>query len=118
MGLTGIPLDVGSAMVAAVVLGIAVDDAIHLLDDFRRRQRSGTRPDLAIEGAVLHVGRALVTTSLALALGFSALALSPWQSVASFGSVSTIAILAALASTLLVLPALVLLAVRLRRPEV
>lgn len=53
------------------------------------------------------VGQALISTSLALALGFSALALSPWQTVASFGLVSAVAILAALFSVLLVLPALV-----------
>ncbi|MEE8580569.1 MAG: MMPL family transporter, partial [Myxococcota bacterium] len=66
----------------------------------------------AMRDAVRHVGRALVTTSVALALGFSALALSPWQSVASFGLVSAVAILAALAATLWVLPALVFAATR------
>ena len=101
-------------MVAAVVLGIAVDDAIHLLDNFRRRHRRGTSPEIAIEQAALHVGRALVTTSLALTLGFTTLALSPWQSVASFGSVAAIAILAALVSTLVVLPALVQSLFRIR----
>lgn len=61
----------------------------------------------AIARATQEVGQALISTSLALALGFSALALSPWHSVASFGLVSGIAILAALLSVLLVLPALV-----------
>ncbi len=106
MGLLGIRLDVGSAMVAAVVLGVAVDDIIHLLDAFRRRRRSGVSASAAMRGAATHVGRALVTTSIALAVGFAALALSPWQTVANFGLVSAIAILAALVSTLLVLPAL------------
>lgn len=107
MGLANVALDVGSAMVAAVVLGIAVDDAIHLLEQFRRALAGGAPSDVAITRAVAHVGRALVTTSIALALGFSALALSPWKTVASFGAVSAIAILAALAAVLLVLPALV-----------
>ena len=112
MGLGGLSLDLGSAMVAAVVLGIAVDDSIHLLEQFRRRRRAGAPPGAAMRDAVRHVGRAVITTSVALALGVSALALSPWQSVASFGLVSAVAILAALAATLWVLPALVFAATR------
>lgn len=103
----GLALDVGSAMVAAVVLGIAVDDTIHLLEHFRRRRRLGESEAAAMAHAVHHVGRALVTTSIALTLGFTALALSPWKSVSSFGLVSAVAIAGALVSCLVVLPALV-----------
>jgi predicted RND superfamily exporter protein len=109
LGLAGIPLDVGSAMVAAVILGVAVDDSVHLLERYQALLGSGHNPSDAIHSAVLAVGPALVTTSAALGVGFAALALSPWQSVASFGLVSSLAIAAALASTLLVLPALLLL---------
>jgi hypothetical protein len=105
MGLAGIPLDPGSAMVAAVVLGISDDDAIHLLTQYRLRRSAGEAVGAAIEGALVHSGRAIVTTSLALALGFSTLALSPWKSVASFGLLSALAILVALAAVLLVMPA-------------
>lgn len=112
MGFLGVPLDVGSAMVAAVVVGIAVDDAIHLLSGYRDARRRGRAPPAAVDEAVRHVGRALVTTSLALSLGFLALSLSPWQSVASFGVVSGVAILAALFAVLGVLPATIHLLTR------
>jgi predicted RND superfamily exporter protein len=105
MGLLGIPLDPGSAMVAAVVLGISDDDAIHFLTQYRRMRAGGLGPGEAVESAIVHTGRAIVTTSLTLALGFSTLALSPWKSVASFGLLSAIAILAALGAVLVVLPA-------------
>ena len=72
MGWLGLALDVGSAMVAAVVLGLAVDDAIHLLDAYRGRRAAGDPAPLALAASVRRVGRALVTTSLALSLGFSA----------------------------------------------
>ena len=108
MGALGRPLDVGSAMVAAVVLGIAVDDAIHMLHRLRGLRRSQMPWPRAVRETVHHVGRALVTTSIALAVGFAALALSPWQSVANFGLISSVAILGALLADLLVLPALLL----------
>jgi len=106
MGWLDVPLDVGSAMVAAVVLGIAVDDSIHLLTRYRFLRADGAARADAVDGAVRHTGRALVTTSVALSVGFLALGLSPWRSVASFGLLAGIAILTALASVLLVLPAL------------
>ncbi len=109
MGYAGINLDMGTAMVAAILIGIAVDDTVHLLGEFYRRRQAGTPPVPAIEGAVLHVGQALLTTSAALAGGFMILTLSSWQSIASFGFLSGVAIVGALAADLWVLPAIILL---------
>ena len=81
-------------------------------EDFERRRSANQPTGEAIHASVLAVGPALMTTSAALGVGFAALSLSPWQSVASFGLVSTVAIAAALASTLLVLPALLVVAAR------
>ncbi len=108
MSFAGIALNIGTAMVAAVVIGIAIDDTVHLLIQYRRRRRRGLGRSQAIGEAVPHVGRALVTTSIALALGFFSLLVSPWQSVASFGLVAGLAILVALVADLVVLPALLL----------
>jgi predicted RND superfamily exporter protein len=107
MGIWGIYLDMGTAMVGAVVLGIAIDDTVHILTQYRRRRARGLASAPAIRAAVLHVGRAVVTTSLALALGFFVLTLSSWESVASFGFLSGVAILGAMLADLFVLPALV-----------
>ncbi|MFQ5668082.1 MAG: RND family transporter, partial [Candidatus Binatia bacterium] len=106
MGWMNLPLDIGSAMVAAVVLGIAVDDIIHLLHHIRCSRRAGQPLDLAVRTTIRRVGQPVVTTSVALTIGFAALILSPWRSVASFGLVSAIAIAGALVADLLVLPAL------------
>lgn len=106
MGVLGVPLDVGSAMVAAVVLGIAVDDAIHFLGAFRRNTNAHRSNADAARGALAETGRAITGTSVALAIGFLLLTLSPWKSIASFGLVSAVAISAALVAALVVLPAL------------
>jgi predicted RND superfamily exporter protein len=106
MGLVGIPLDIGSAMVAAVVLGLSDDDAVHLVSAYRRGRGEGLPRPEAAGFAVRDAGRALVTSTLALAAGFALLGLAPWQSIASFGSVAAIAVLAALAASLVLVPAL------------
>lgn len=108
MGWLDVPLDVGTAMVAAIVLGIAVDDSVHLIGTYRGLRLQGEDPASAIRNAVRRVGRAVVTTSFALSIGFFTLMMSSWQSVASFGFLSGIAILGALLADLVVLPALVL----------
>ena len=108
MGWMGMGLDVGRSMIAAVLIGIAVDDSVHLLHQYQRRRAAGDGPQEAIRGAVLHVGRAVVTTSLALSLGFLTLMASAWQTIASFGFFVSLAILGALAASLFVLPALIL----------
>jgi predicted RND superfamily exporter protein len=105
MGWSGAPLDVGSAMVAAVVIGIAVDDSIHLLSVYQRLRRAGQERAEAMANAVLRVGRAVVTTSLALALGFFALTLSSWNTIAHFGALTGVAVLGALVAVVAVLPA-------------
>ncbi|MDG2308494.1 MAG: MMPL family transporter [Candidatus Binatia bacterium] len=106
MGALGVPLDVGSAMVAAVVLGIAVDDAIHFLGAFRRGRAAGRSSAEAGRLALAETGRAIIGTSVALAIGFLLLLLSPWKSIASFGLVSAVVIATALLAALVVLPAL------------
>ena len=115
MGFLDVPLDVGTAMVGAIIIGIAVDDSIHLITAFQKNRRAGLTDADSIGEAMLQTGQALVTSSIALSAGFFALMLSSWQSIASFGLLSGLAILAALISDLFVLPAIVLAMSRTER---
>ena len=107
MGWVGMSLDVARAMIAAVVIGIGVDDSIHLLSQYALHRKKGGAAHEAMRGALQQTGRAIVTTSIALSLGFLTLMMSAWQTVASFGFFVAIAIMGGLVATLLVLPALV-----------
>ena len=107
MGWLGMSLDVARAMIAAVVIGIGVDDAVHVLRQYQVRREAGQDSHEAMRGALQHSGRAVVTTSVALSLGFLTLMMSAWQTVASFGFFVALSILGALAATLFVLPALI-----------
>lgn len=105
MGFLGIPLDMGTAMVASVLLGLGVDEALHLLAGCRRHREAGFARDEAMHAALCGVGRALFTTAGALAAGFLVLFFVPWQSLSSFGLVTGVAIGASLLADLLLLPA-------------
>jgi predicted RND superfamily exporter protein len=108
MGALGVPLDIGTAMVAAVVLGLGVDEALHLLAGYRRQRELGLGREAAIDAALREVGPALLTSAAALGAGFLVLVFVPWKSLASFGAVSALAIVASLLADLLLLPALLL----------
>ena len=108
MGGLGVPLDIGTAMVASIVLGLGVDESLHLLSAYRRLRAAGLERAAAIEESIRDVGRPLLTSALALGAGFLVLAFVPWKSLASFGAVSVVAIAASLLADLLVLPALLI----------
>jgi hypothetical protein len=107
MGLAGLSLDVGRAMIAAVVIGIAVDDGIHLLHRYQQLRSGGRSVRDAMTEALLATGRPIAVTSIALALGFMTLTASAWGTVSGFGFFVSLSILVALLATLFALPALV-----------
>ena len=102
MGLTGIPLDVASATIASVILGLVVDDSVHLLRPADRQESIG-----ALKIAASHAGGTLLMTSLILAGGFLVLGLAEIRSIAWFGVLTSFAVIVAILTDLLLLPALV-----------
>ncbi|HEU0015280.1 MAG TPA: efflux RND transporter permease subunit [Longimicrobium sp.] len=112
MGWTGIPLDIATATIGAIVLGIAVDDTIHFLFRYRAERQAGTPRQEAVARTYRETGRAVVYASLVLAIGFAVLATSSSRSIAYFGIVSSLAILGAMLADLLLLPAILLLGSR------
>ena len=100
MGLTGIPLDVASATIASVILGLVVDDTVHLL---RPGPDTGILPSL--KTAATRAGGTLVMTSVVLAAGFLVLGLAEIRSIAWFGVLTSFAVIVAIVTDLLLLPA-------------
>ncbi len=97
----GYSLDASTVMVASVVLGLAVDNTLHIL---RAAAHRGTAPERAYDD----VGPAAWTSALALAGGFAVLTLSGFEPTGRFGLLCSVGVLAALAGDLLLLPALML----------
>ena len=108
MGWFGIPLDYTKATVAAIALGISVDDTIHLMTRFHHEFNVHRNYERALRAALSDVGRALVITSIALVLGFMALAFSELRSQAYYAMLLSGALVAALVADFFFMPALVL----------
>jgi predicted RND superfamily exporter protein len=106
MGLCGISLNVGTCMVAAITLGIAVDDTLHLLVRFNREARRHKDERKGIEVAIREELAPIATTTVALASGFAALGLSSFQPVREFGLLSAGVMVLGLITDMIVTPVL------------
>jgi predicted RND superfamily exporter protein len=116
MAAMAIDLSTGTAMIASVAIGLAVDDTIHYLARFRRERRGGRASADAIRATTVGTGRVLTMTSIVLAMGFWVGVLGSFTPTIYFSLFSGLTMLGALVCDLLVLPAcLTLLGVRIDR---
>ncbi|MFT5719066.1 MAG: putative RND superfamily exporter protein, partial [Oleiphilaceae bacterium] len=107
MGLLGIPLDTDTLIIAPLIIGIAVDDTIHFIAHYRDAWFESGDVDAALHSTIKEVGQAVTFTTLVLAIGFSMLAFSDYLGLAKTGIFGSLAIVVALSSDLLLLPALI-----------
>ena len=109
MGLLGIPLDTGTVLVAAIALGIAVDDTIHLLFEYQRQRSQGMSIHHSITVATQIKGRAILSSTVILSIGFGVMILSRFVPLIHFGLLTAVIMWAALAGDLIVLPSIIYL---------
>ena len=109
MGLAGIPLDMMTITVAAITIGIAVDNSIHYI--YRFREELPGRGDYlqTLELCHANIGRAVFYTSCTVIFGFSILVLSNFLPTIYFGVLTGLAMLVALLASLTLLPKLILM---------
>ena len=108
-GLVDGEVGLGLSVVAAMTLGIVVDDTIHFMSKYLRARRDeGLEAAAAVKYAFSTVGVALWTTSVALTAGFLVLATSPFMPNAEMGFLVAIVIMFALVVDFLLLPALLI----------
>jgi len=97
------------SVVAGMTLGIVVDDTVHFLSKYlRARREKGFSAEDAVRYAFVHVGYALVTTSVVLVAGFLVLAMSSFYLNAGMGMLTAIVIIFALVADFLLLPPLLI----------
>ena len=109
MGLFGIWLDIATAMIASVAVGIAVDDTIHIYHGFISRQRRHGNTAWALARTFRHAGRAVTTTTLVLCAQFLVLMTSEFVPTANFGLLTSIGLVTAWLFDVVLLPAMLVL---------
>ena len=106
MWLFKIPLDVTTAMITPIMLGIAMDDTIHLIYKYRKYKTTFESPTKRIDQALHYSATALLATTVALVAGFLIIATSAVPSVRSFGILCAVTVSTAMITDLFYLPAL------------
>ena len=107
MGWLSIPLDLMTITIAAISIGIAVDDTIHYVHRFTREFDKDQDYWAAVNRSHRSIGRAMYYTSITVTLGFSILALSDFVPTIHFGLLTGFAMLIALVANLTLLPLLI-----------
>ena len=106
IGIVKIPLDMMTITIAAITIGIAVDNSIHYIYRFKEEYKTINNYKLTLKKCHSTVGVAILNTSITIVFGFSILVLSNFIPTIYFGIFTGIAMLLAMISVLTLLPAL------------
>ena len=107
MGLLGIPLDMMTITIAAISVGIAVDDTVHYVYRFKKEFQRDKNYLATMYRAHGSIGKAMYYTSVTIVIGFSILAFSNFNPTLYFGVFTALAMVIALLAALTLLPQLI-----------
>jgi hypothetical protein len=115
MGWVGLPVNIATAMLASVAMGMTIDSSLLYLYRFREERRNGADFNTALHRTHGTTGLALVVANLALIVGFGVLTLSRFIPLIHFGILTALALLGGLVGNLILLPLLLQLLPGLKR---
>jgi predicted RND superfamily exporter protein len=107
IGWSGIPIDIMTVTVAAISIGIGVDNTIHYVHRFLKEYEQQQNYDLAIKNSHSTIGRAMFYTSLTIVLGFMILVSSNFNPSVFFGIFTSFSMVVAILAALMLLPVLI-----------
>ncbi|MGH0032191.1 MAG: efflux RND transporter permease subunit [Myxococcota bacterium] len=117
MGWLGRPLDTFTMLVGSIAIGLAVDDTIHFMHNFRHYLDKYGDPRRAVAETLATTGQALLITSLVLTTGFAIYTFATMEPMVFFGIATGSAIVLAFLADIIMAPALMTLLVEARRPR-
>ena len=109
IGAFSLPMDLFTMMVASIAIGLAVDDTIHFMHNFRRYYETGGDPKAAVRQTLETTGRAMLVTSIVLSCGFFIFAFATMHNLINFGLLTAFTIIMALVADYLLGPAIMVL---------
>ncbi len=109
MGIFGIPLDMATAGIGSLLLGMGIDYGIHLMHRYEEERKKNMPLDKAIEVAVVSTGTAVFATTATTVVGFLALVFAPLPLMANLGKVCALGISFCMISVIALLPAMLII---------
>jgi predicted RND superfamily exporter protein len=109
MGAFGIPLNTATTLISTVALGLAVDNTIHFLSEYQRKRAKNISIPQAVEDIIFSKGRALLSSSFILCIGFGVLIFASFEPIVYFGILSALIMFIDVALDMFFMPALLLL---------
>lgn len=109
MGWMNIHMNEATIMIAAVTLGIAIDDTIHFIVWYRRGVDSGMNTIDAIQNTIRGVGKPIVFTTITLSLGFLAMVFASFKPIQIYGALTAFTMITALIADFFLLPGLIIM---------
>jgi predicted RND superfamily exporter protein len=106
MAIFDMPLDMFTMLIGTIALGLAVDDTVHFMHNFRRFELQYNDVDTATRLTLMGTGRAITVTSIVLSMGFLVLTTATMSNMFNFGVLTVIAILVALLADFFLVPAI------------
>jgi predicted RND superfamily exporter protein len=108
MGLLGIRLDVATALLSSIMIGVGVDYTIHFLWRYREERRENRPASEAVITTINTTGRGIIFNALSVIVGFTVLIISSFTPIRFFGVLIVVSVLCCLLGALVILPTLVL----------
>jgi len=115
MGITGIPLDIATVLVASIALGIGIDYSIHVITGFNHYLKDCGDAEKAIESVILSSGKAVIINVVSVSAGFLVLLFSQIVPLQNFGLLVAISMFGSGFGALTLLPAILILVNRKRK---
>ena len=114
MSILNIPLDIATVMIAAISIGIGIDNSIHFILNYRKKLKEDINPKEAVIYTLSYTARPMLFTSLALILGFTVFIFSSFRPVAFFGVLIAVSMFNCIFATLFILPSFFLITDKIR----
>ena len=106
MGLTGVTLDIATALISSIVIGVGVDYTIHFLWRYRIELNKHHNKEEAVRHTLLTTGRGIIFNALSVMIGFVILLLSSFLPIRYFGALIVLSIAVCLVGAIVILPSI------------
>jgi predicted RND superfamily exporter protein len=109
MGWFGFPLDMFTMLIGSIAIGLAVDDTVHFMHNFRRYHYETADVSKSVEQTLSTAGRAMLVTSIVLTIGFFIYMFATMGNYFNFGLLTGVTIITALLADFILAPAIMML---------